>query len=134
MKFRLARSAFALIMLLASSGAHVAVADTQIGGTANWTTVGVPIFTKIGISPVVETTFHNNLNVGVLGIVIMVVHNNQSQTVFYSTATLNLTRGFSGTAYNVELGLPPGRYQATIFAISTSGVGISNSTTLSISP
>ena len=65
-------------------------------------------------SPVWSTTFQNNLDVAVLGIVIMVLHNNLGQTVFFSTATLNLTRGLSGTAYNVEFGLPPGIYNATI--------------------
>lgn len=95
--------------------------------------MGTPMFNRVGSYPVMETTFQNNLDVGVLGIVIMVVHNNLGQTVFYSTATLNLTRGFSGTAYNVEIGLPPSKYQATIFAVSTSGVAISNSTTVSFS-
>jgi hypothetical protein len=130
---RFAISALAIALLLVSSGAEVAMGDAQVGGTANWTIVGAPTFTRIGISPTLETTFQNNLDVAVLGIVIMVVHNNLGQTVFYSTATLNLTRGFSGTAYNVEFGLSPGIYKATIFAFSTSGVAISNSTTVSFS-
>ena len=61
----------------------------------------------------------------------MVVHNRIGQTVSYSTATLNLTRGFSGVAYTVETGLPIGIYNATIFAFSMNGVAISNSTTIS---
>ncbi len=134
MKTRLAISALGLSLLLASSVAQTAEADPQVGGTANWTVVGVPRFVTIGITPVVETTFHNNLDVGVLGIVMMVVRNNLGQTVYYSTATLNLTRGLYGTAYNVELGLSPGLYKATIFAISTGGIAISNSTTISITP
>ncbi len=133
MAFRFGASALVIGLLLASTSAEAAMADTSVGGTSNWTIVGAPRFSTIGISPTLATTFQNNLDVAVLGIVIMVVHNNLGQTVFYSTATLNLTRGFSGTAYTVEFGLSPGLYKATIFAFSPSGVAISNSTTTSFS-
>jgi hypothetical protein len=131
MRFRMAVPATLLVLLLASHGAQAAMADTFVGGTADWSFVGTPRVTAFGVGPSASTTFHNNLDVTVIGIVLMVVHNNLGQTVFYSTATLNLTRGFSGTAYTVEFGLTPGVYKATIFAFSPSGVAISNSTTFS---
>lgn len=120
-----------MLVVLASSAMEPADALTIVGGTANWTFVGAPRVTTIGVFSAAETTFHNNLDVQVLGIVVMVVHNRIGQTVSYSTATLNLTRGFSGVAYTVETGLPIGIYNATIFAFSMNGVAISNSTTIS---
>jgi len=128
--YRRLAAAFVLATVLLSSGAQTASALTLVGGTANWTFVGAPKAASIGVFSAVVTTFHNNLDVGVIGIVIMVIHNRIGQTVSYSTATLNLTRGFSGTAYTVESGLPFGVYNATIFAFSTDGVAISNSTTM----
>ena len=116
-------------ILLASYGAQAANALTLVGGTSNWTAVGSPKMVSMGTFSTAGTTFHNNLDVQVLGIVIMVLHNRIGQTVSYSTATLDLTRGFTGTAYTVELGLPSGVYNATIFAFSISGVAISNPTT-----
>ena len=124
-------AALMLATVLLSSGAQTASALTSVGGTANWTFASAPRVASIGVFSAVVTTFHNNLDVQVIGIVIMVIHNRIGQTVSYSTATLNLTRGFSGTAYTVESGLPFGVYNATIFAFSTDGVAISNSTTIS---
>src|SRR6266850_2272867 len=124
-------AALMLAIVVLSSGAQPASALTFVGGTANWSFVGSPRVTTIGVFSAVATTFHNNLDVQVIGIVIMVIHNRVGQTLSYSTATLNLTRGFSGIAYTVESGLPFGVYNATIFAFSTDGVAISNSTTIS---
>lgn len=134
MRRRLAPSAavlsLLLLLLVPSSCFQAAEAETFVGGTADWTFVSRPTVSVLGISPAAATTFTNHLDVSVLGIVIMVIHNSAGQTVYYSTATLNITRGFSGTAYTVEAGLPPGIYNATIFAFSTSGVAISSSTTI----
>ena len=122
-------AAFMIAIVLASFGAQAANALTLVGGTSNWTAVGSPKMVLMGTFSTAGTTFHNNLDVRVLGIVIMVLHNRIGQTVTYSTATLDLTRAFTGTAYTVELGLPSGVYNATIFAFSISGVAISNSST-----
>jgi hypothetical protein len=128
---RLLAATLLVVAMLAVSGAEPATALTLVGGTANWTFESPPRMATIGAFAAAQTTFHNNLGVQVLGIVVMVLHNRIGQTVYYSTATLNLTRGFSGTAYTVEAGLPFGVYNATIFAFSMDGVAISNSTTFS---
>jgi hypothetical protein len=127
---RLLAATLLIAVVLAASGAEPANALTLVGGTANWTVVGAPRPVAIGLFSAAATTFHNNLDVQVIGVVIMVIHNRAGQTISYSTATLNLTRGFSGTAYTVESGLPSGVYNSTIFAFSTAGVAISNSTTI----
>lgn len=122
-------TALVITVVLVASGAEAAQAASFVGGTDNWSVVGAPQVVALGISPAAATTFQNNLDVSVLGIVIMVMHNNLGQMVYYSTATLNLTRGFSGTAYTIEFGVPVGIYNATVFAFSTGGVAISNSST-----
>ena len=127
--YRRLAATFVTAMVLASYGAQAGNALTFVGGTSNWTAVGSPKMVSMGTFSGAATTFHNNLDVQVLGVVIMVLHNRIGQTVSYSTATLDLTRGFTGTAYTVELGLPSGVYNATIFAFSLGGVAISNSTT-----
>jgi hypothetical protein len=58
----------------------------------------------------------------------MVLRNNSSQTVYYSTSTLTLARGAIGSAYLVEFGLPLGTYNATFFVFAFSGVAISTRT------
>lgn len=120
-----------LLLLLAPSFTQAAFAATFVGGTSDWTPVGAPVVTNLGFSEAAETTFQNNLDVSVLGIVVMVLHNDRGQTVYYSTATLNITRGLYATAYTVESGVSPGVYNATVFAISTGGIAISNPTTIS---
>ena len=65
----------------------------------------------------------------VLGIVIFVIHNHLGQTVYFSTSTINITHGSFGTAYLVEFGLAGGLYNASIFAVSTAGVAVSDLTT-----
>jgi len=127
--YRRLSAAFLVAVVLASYGAQAGNALSLVGGTSNWTAVGSPKMVSMGTFSGAATTFHNNLDVQVLGVVIMVLHNRIGQTVSYSTATLDLTRGFTGTAYTVELGLPSGVYNATIFAFSLGGVAISNSTT-----
>jgi hypothetical protein len=121
--------ALLLVLLVIGSAAQAAEADTFVGGMAAWSIVGAPTESTLNMSPVGVTTFHNNLDVAVLGIVIMVLRNNLGQAVYFSTATMNVTRGMSSTAYNVEFGVTPGIYNATYFVIATTGVAISNSTT-----
>jgi hypothetical protein len=125
--------AFLFLFVLVVGTVQAVDADAIVGGTAVWTMVGAPAEKTLTISPAGVTTFHNNLDVAVLGIVIMVLHNDMGQTVYFSTATMNITRGMSSTAYNVEFGVIPGIYNATYFAVSTSGVAISNSTTATFS-
>ena len=109
------------------------MAATFVGGTNDWTFVGTPASHNIGISPAVASTFDNRLDVSVLAIVMMVLRDNSGQMVYYSTATLNITRGSYGTAYTPVFGLPVGTYYATIFAMTTGGVAISNSSSIAFS-
>jgi len=115
-----------MIVLIA---AQVAQADTSIGGTNVWTMVGSPAFGKNGISPYALVSYSNHLSVDVSGIVIMVLRNNSSQTVFFSTATATIPPGAIVAADLVEFGLPVGTYNATFFAFTFAGVAISLSTT-----
>jgi len=115
-----------VLMILFSQAAE---AQTFVAGPADWTFVGTPVVASLGISQAAEVTFDNQLSVSVLGIVIMVLHNNLGQMVYYTTSTMNLTVSARGTVYLAEGGAAPGMYTATVFAISTGGAPISNSTT-----
>jgi hypothetical protein len=128
---RIALAGVLSLLLIITPSFISAVKDSNlIGGTDSWTFVGTPVVERLGIFRAAETTLSNHLPHSVLGVVIMVLRNSQGQTVYYSTATLNITRGLYWTAYTVEYGLAPGVYNATIFAISTTGVAISNSSTV----
>ena len=114
--------------LLILSAAQAADAETFVGGTNAWSMIGIPSFPTTGINPMAVVTYSNTLSVPVFGIVIMVLRNNSSQTVYYSTGTLMLSSGRIGSAYLIEFGLPVGTYNATFFAFTFAGVAISTST------
>jgi hypothetical protein len=116
-------------LLLVLSAAQAAQADTSIGGTNVWTMVGSPVFGANGISPYALVSYSNHLSVSVPGIVIMVLHNNSGQTVFFSTATATISPGAIVSADLVEFGLAAGAYNATFFAFAYDGVAISLPTT-----
>jgi len=84
-----------------------------------------------GDSPVIQTSYMNNLNFTFTGYVWVVVHNVAGQTVFYSTSTIAPAGGGNETGDNVIFGLPPGTYYATMFVTSESFIAISNSTSFS---
>ena len=124
--------ALAFAVLIALSAAQGAEAAVVIGGTNDWTMVGAPSVQIINGSPVGAVAYSNHLVVDVTAIVIMVLRNGLNQTVYYSTSTLTLSGGPTGTigsAYIVEFGLPPGTYSATFFAFTFGGVAISAPTT-----
>jgi len=123
-------AAIALATVLVSNGAEAANGATPTGGTDVWTMVGVPTVPTIGLQPTEVTVWHNNVDIAVTGIVMMVLRNNQSQMVEFSTSTLNLSRGMSGAAYNVAYNLPQGTYNATFFAFVPGWVAISNRTSV----
>jgi hypothetical protein len=58
----------------------------------------------------------------------MVLRNNSSQTVYFSTGTVTIASGAIGTVELIEFGLAPGTYNATFFAFTFGGVAISLST------
>ena len=98
---------------------------TAVGGTDVWTMVGAPSFLKVGIGPLAAVSFSNHLTVDVSGIVIMVLRNNSSQTVYFSTGTVTIASRAIATVELVEFGLPVGTYNATFFAFTFGGVAIS---------
>ncbi|MDA4116295.1 MAG: hypothetical protein OK442_07055 [Thaumarchaeota archaeon] len=111
-----------LIVLSAAQAAH---ADTSIGGTNVWTMVGSPSFIATGTYPLGAVSYSNHLPVDLTAIVIMVLRDNSSQTVYFSTSTVTIAPGAIGTVHLVEFGLNPGTYNATFFAFTFAGVGIS---------
>jgi hypothetical protein len=124
--------ALVLAALVALSAAQGAEADVFIGGTSDWTMVGAPSVQVLNGSTVGVVAYGNHLAVDVTAIVIMVLRNGLNQTVYYSTSTLTLSGGPTGTigsAYIVEFGVPPGTYSATFFAFTFGGVAISAPTT-----
>lgn len=126
-----AAGALSAAVILLSCVAQTSEAATFVGGTNVWTLVGTPSVQTLGFAQAAATTIQSHLDVSVLGIVIMVLRNNLGQTVYYSTATMNMTHGMYATAYTVAAGVAPGIYNATIFAISTSGIAISESASIS---
>ncbi len=121
-----AAAALSLAIVLASSFAQAASASVFVGGTGDWTLVGDPTVQTLGASQAAELTYENHLATPVLGVVIMVLHNNIGQTVYYTTATINLNSSSYGTVFLVEYGVNPGVYNATFFAFSVAGIAISN--------
>jgi hypothetical protein len=114
-----------IAVLLVVSSAQAAEADTFVGGTNVWTMVGAPSFPTGGTYPVGLVSYSNHLTVNVSGIVIMVLRNNSSQTVYFSTGTVTIASGAIDAVELVEFGLAPGTYNATFFAITFGGVAIS---------
>jgi len=114
-----------MAFLLAVSAAQAAQADTFVGGTNVWTMVGSPSFVTSAGNPSAVVSFSNHLSVDVTGIVIMVLRNNSSQTVYYSTGTVTIAPGTIGAADLIEFGLLPETYNATFFAFTFGGVAIS---------
>ncbi len=83
--------------------------------------------------PVAVITYVNNYGnpSGLTAIVYGVAHNSLGQTVYYTTATL-FFQGLedSESAYLAIPGLARGNYSISAFAITTSGIAISTTTTL----
>jgi len=121
------------LLLLASAG-QGALADTFIGGTNAWTMVGAPTFARSFGNPVALLTYSNHLGVNVTGIVIMVLRDNSTRLVYFSTSTVTIPAGGLGTLQMVEFGQAAGTYHASFFAFTFGGVALSqtNSTLFSV--
>ncbi len=105
---------------------------TTCNSTTCMTANGSPSSTTVGPNKAVQTSYTNNSNAPLTAIVYAVVHNAAGQTVSYSTATLQLNAGQSGTAYDVLFGLAPGTYTVSVFVTTTSGVAISSTSTVTV--
>lgn len=82
--------------------------------------------------PCVVANYRNNATSTILGVVYVVVQNSLSQTLYYSTATLNLNAGQNAPAYLLVNGLPKGNYTATVFVTNANNTAISTSSSLLI--
>jgi len=85
----------------------------------------------VGINEGLFVVYHNNLNVPVTGIVVMTVHNNLGQQIYYTAdyLTINASSTAPAPTFLVEVGLANGNYSASVFAFaSPSGVAITNTT------
>jgi hypothetical protein len=116
--------------LLVLSAAQAVQADTFVGGTTAWAMIGSPSYQTTGTVPGAMVEYSNNLSVPVAAIVMMVLRNNSSQTVYYSTGTITLSSGGSGPVELPEFGVIPGTYNATFFAFTFGGVAISAPTSV----
>lgn len=125
-------AATSVAVLVLSAALSPAAAAAFTGGTNAWTVISAPTLFYTSGNPATAVTYLNNLNATTLGIVILVVHNSLGQTVDYAAATLNLAPGANSTAYDVIFGLPPGTYNASLFAIIPSGTAISTLSTETI--
>ncbi len=101
-----------------------------VWGTNILVRTGPPVSCVICLQRGYFTTYRNNLDMPVTGIVYQVVRNLSGQMVDYSTSTINIPPGQTGTVYDIYFGLPSGTYNATIFATSVSGTAISTSTSV----
>gem|GEM_PF-2126491 len=124
-------------LLLYNVDAMPASASTFVGGTNVFTQVNPRTFCANAHPKCCPTApgevyvnYRNNLNVSVLGIVFWVVHNSIGQTVGIGAATMQLSPGANATGELVIYELAPGTYDSVVFATATSGVAISNSTSL----
>jgi hypothetical protein len=81
---------------------------------------------------VVEITYTSHLNVSSTFIVYGVFHNSAGQVVYMTTASLTISVGGNQTAYLITSLLSHGSYRATLFAISTGGVVVSPSSSISV--
>jgi len=117
---------------LSVTGAGTGTGQGACNSTSCYTASGSPTQATLGSNQAVSVAYTNTANAAVTGIVYAVVHNSIGQTVYYTTATLQLAAGQSGTAYAVLFGLPSGTYSVTVFVTSTTGQAISATSTVSV--
>jgi hypothetical protein len=132
MRFRSVLLAASVVLVLASSVATSTMASGYVGGTNVWTFLSKPTVSLIGCCQTAQIDYGNNYNASILGLGIIVLHNGMGQTVYTNVGTANVTAGGTQLLYDVISGVPAGSYNATFFAIASSGVAISNTTTVAI--
>ncbi len=98
-----------------------------------WVPLGPPKVVQLGTYQAIEVNYSNYGSAYPMGIVMMVIHNSQGQTVQWTTCTLQIPDGETRTAYTVSIGLEPGTYSATMFVVYTSGIAISPTVTVTFS-
>jgi hypothetical protein len=119
--------------LLVLSSASTVQAATFVGGTSVWTIVGSPEPSTGACPGTCELlSYSNHLSVSVSGIIFMVLRNNDSQMVSLSSASATIATGAIVPALLIAVGLSPGTYNATFFAVAYSGVAISLSSSVMV--
>ena len=117
-----------LILLLVT--ASPANASTLIWGTDVWTWANPPAYNPQGPGFYYNETLTSHVNTTVTGWVYLVAHNGIGQTVYIVECSLTLAPYTTGSCADIVL-LPKGNtYHASIFAVSASGIAISNSTSV----
>jgi len=124
-------------LALSNAGVMTAYASPIIGGTNIFTLVTPAVY--CGTAPAgcpsglqaAEANFLNNSNQTFLGIVLWVVRDSAGQTVAYTSATIDVAAGQNSTAYPTLVGVVAGSYNSAIFVVSSAGVALSTSSSLS---
>ncbi len=109
--------------------ATTATASPFYGGTDLWTLANPPAYNPQGPGFSYNETFTSHVNITVTGFVYLTAHNGIGQTVEIVECSLTLAAYATGSCSDVVM-LPKGTYQASIFAVSASGIAISNSTSI----
>ena len=111
----------------------ITVPSISTSGTFTFTSGAAPIQTKVGPYQAIEVNITNNQPESVSAIAFVSLTNSQGQTVGIFTASAsNVAAATSVVVYPVISGVASGTYTATIFVLSTSGVPLSPTTTLSV--
>ncbi len=84
-------------------------------------------------NPAVVVNYNDTLPGSTLVIVWLIVHNSLGQTVDSYVATGSMKGGQAFPIYVIIFGLSPGHYDGALFAVTSTGVPISVTSTLSIS-
>jgi hypothetical protein len=121
-----------LAVLILPNVVAPAAASPFTGGTDAWTIKGQPTVVTLSGYPTGKANYQNNLNVTVLGVAYVVLHNAAGQTVYINVGTTSPAAGTNSTAFIVIYGVPSGAYSATFFVTLASGPAMSVPTTVSI--
>jgi hypothetical protein len=125
-------AAISLAVVVVSSVVAPAAASPFAGGTDAWTIKGQVTVVQLNGYPTGKANYQNNLNVTVLGIVYVVLHNSAGQTVYINVGTTSPAAGTNSTAFVVIYGVPTGTYSATFFVTLASGPAMSVPTSIPV--
>lgn len=128
---RLAAVSAALTILALVGSANAVQAASAYGGTNVWVMVGPPAVETLFTQGVL-VTYQNTLSIPTQGIAVLVVRDSSGQMIGFGTASLDLNSSTSSPAFMVAAGVASGTYTVSIFAMSFSGVALSNTTVASL--
>jgi hypothetical protein len=113
-------------------GLEVSYVSSSLTGTKTLEVVAGPALS----SPVATVTVvvRNDVPSDLTGVVYLVVHNAFGQTVYFSTVPVKPPAGGEITATIPTAGVAHGIYNASLFAVDSSGVAISQSVSFSLAP